>query len=158
MADLGVRTAEVRIRPATIEQAHVIADVHLASRRAAIPAIPPPVHSDAETRDHFATHVLPTSTVWVAEDSGYGIVGFIAVQDGWIAHLYVLPGHTGRGIGEVLLDLAKAMADRLDLWTFQANEGARRFYARHGFVEVDRTDGANEEGAPDIHLRWTRPT
>ena len=27
------------------------------------------------------------------------------------------------------------------LWTFVANEGARRFYAREGFVEAGGTDG-----------------
>jgi hypothetical protein len=39
----------------------------------------------------------------------------------------------------------------LKLWTLQSNAGAQRFYLRHGFVEADRTDGAdNEERAPDI--------
>ncbi|HUG86214.1 MAG TPA: GNAT family N-acetyltransferase [Euzebya sp.] len=158
-ADVVVATPQrpaARIRPAGTDEAHVIADIHLASRKALGPAIPAPVHSDAETRQHFADHVVATHTVWVVEDPTAGIVAFIAVIDGWIAHLYVDPGSTGRGHGTVLLDLAKAMADQLDLWTFQANEGAWRFYARHGFVEVDRSDGDNEEGAPDVHLRWTR--
>ncbi len=35
------------------------------------------------------------------------------------------------------------------------NEGARRFYARHGFVVAGGTEGENEEGAPDLLLRWT---
>ena len=62
---------------------------------------------------------------------------------------------TGQGIGSRLLERAKAeRPDGLDLWTFQANTGARRFYERHGFVEVARTDGDNEEGEPDIRLRW----
>ena len=35
------------------------------------------------------------------------------------------------------------------------NEPARRFYRRHGFVEVGRTDGArNEEREPDVRLAW----
>ncbi len=46
----------------------------------------------------------------------------------------------------------------LDLWTFQSNIGAQRFYNRHGFLEVMRTDGAgNEERSPDIRYRWTSP-
>ena len=62
---------------------------------------------------------------------------------------------TGPGLGTRLLDRAKAeRPDGLDLWTFQANTGARRFYERHGFVEVARTDGDNEEGAPDVRLAW----
>ncbi len=32
---------------------------------------------------------------------------------------------------------------------------ARAFYARHGLVELERTDGAgNEERAPDIRMAW----
>ena len=43
----------------------------------------------------------------------------------------------------------------LELWTFQINATAQRFYERHGFVAVDRTDGsANEEREPDIRYRW----
>ena len=40
------------------------------------------------------------------------------------------------------------------LWTFVANAPARRFYAREGFVEVRRTGGENEEGLPDVLLKW----
>ena len=40
------------------------------------------------------------------------------------------------------------------LWTFQSNHGARRFYERHGFVAVQHTDGDNEEGAPDVRYEW----
>jgi ribosomal protein S18 acetylase RimI-like enzyme len=47
-------------------------------------------------------------------------------------------------------------AEGLQLWTFQANEPAQRFYERHGFVDAERTDGAgNEERAPDIRYQWT---
>lgn len=43
----------------------------------------------------------------------------------------------------------------LRLWTFVSNQGAQRFYQRHGFQEAERTDGArNEEGAPDIQYQW----
>jgi len=42
------------------------------------------------------------------------------------------------------------------LWTFVSNEGAQRFYERHGFAEVERTDGrANEERAPDVLYAWS---
>jgi RimJ/RimL family protein N-acetyltransferase len=45
----------------------------------------------------------------------------------------------------------------LRLYTFQCNEGARRFYERNGFTAVAFGDGSgNEEGEPDI--RYERPT
>ena len=63
-----------------------------------------------------------------------------------------------RGIGAALLEHAKReRPDGLELWTFVSNAGAQRFYERHGFVEVRRTDGAeNEERAPDILYVWPR--
>ena len=62
------------------------------------------------------------------------------------------PSLTGRGIGSALLAVAKRERPQgLRLWTFQSNTGAQRFYERHGFVEVRRTDGRdNEERAPDV--------
>ena len=47
--------------------------------------------------------------------------------------------------------------DRLELWTFQANHGALRFYVREGFTEGQRTDCANDEGLADVNLVWERP-
>ena len=39
------------------------------------------------------------------------------------------------------------------LWAFRVNTPALRFYERHGFVEVTRTDGSrNEENEPDVRL------
>ena len=63
---------------------------------------------------------------------------------------------TGLGIGSQLVDLAKRVRpDGLQLWTFASNMGAQRFYERHGFVAVRRTDGReNEERAPDILYVW----
>ena len=45
----------------------------------------------------------------------------------------------------------------LRLYTFARNEGARRFYERHGFVAVAFGDGSgNQEGEPDV--RYERAT
>jgi ribosomal protein S18 acetylase RimI-like enzyme len=39
----------------------------------------------------------------------------------------------------------------LQLWAFQSNARARRFYERHGFEAVEFTDGnGNEERWPDV--------
>lgn len=69
--------------------------------------------------------------------------------------MYVKPTLTGRGVGAKLLRVAKRerSAD-LRLWTFASNIRAHRFYERHGFVEIDRTDGDNEERAPHILYGW----
>ncbi|WP_298279395.1 hypothetical protein [uncultured Bradyrhizobium sp.] len=49
------------------------------------------------------------------------------------------------------------LADRRQLWTFQRNARARRFYEARGFVAVEQTDGSrNEEQEPDVRYLWTR--
>ena len=38
---------------------------------------------------------------------------------------------------------------------FESNAPARAFYARHGLVEREHTDGSeNEERAPDLRMAW----
>jgi GNAT superfamily N-acetyltransferase len=85
------------------------------------------------------------------------MTGIIAFRDDWIDQLYVLPEAQGRGTGSALLQVAQRAFDRLQLWTFQRNEKARRFYEAKGFALVEETDGAdNEEKEPDARYLWTR--
>ena len=83
----------------------------------------------------------------------------MSLGDGWVEQLYVAPAVTrdvesARGC----LRLAKERRpDGLQLWTFQVNVGARRFYERHGFTAVEVTDGAgNEERQPDVRFAWKK--
>lgn len=115
----------------------------------------PKIHSGAEDIAH-AGMLIDRGWVVVAEiDSD--VVGFIA-RDGFVVHaLYVSSSLRNQGIGATLLNHSKAAINRLDLWTFQANDAAQRFYKRHGFLESARTDGAgNDEKLPDIQFRWQR--
>jgi GNAT superfamily N-acetyltransferase len=153
-----VRVADevsVHVRRARTDEAARIAAIFLRSRHSSVPDIPPLVHSDADVRAYFATVVLPNQEVWVSDADGQA-VALLALRDDWIEHLYVDPDWTGRGLGSDLLDVAKAKCrDGLNLWAFQSNAGARRFYERHGFKAEEMTDGDNEEGAPDVRYRWT---
>lgn len=92
----------------------------------------------------------------MAERASGAVVGLLVLDAEWIDQLYVDPEATRRGIGAKLIGVAKReRPDGLRLWTFVSNEGAQRFYLRHGFHEVERTDGArNEERAPDIQYVW----
>jgi len=96
--------------------------------------------------------VIPKLECWLAERVAGVVLGMLVLDGHWIDQLYVDPVLTRRGIGAQLIAVAKReRPDGLRLWTFVSNEGARRFYARHGFHEVERTDGSrNEQGAPDI--------
>ena len=143
-------------RRATVAEADEAARVVIAARHAAVPAIPPLAHTDTEVLAWFRESVVATMDVWVATVES-SVDAVMVLADGWIEHLYVGPEHTGQGLGSALVDRAKREAEStLELWTFVSNVGAQRFYERHGFVEVQRTDGDNEEGEPDIRYRWSR--
>jgi GNAT superfamily N-acetyltransferase len=140
-----------RARPADAAR---VAEIYLSSFRAALPAVRL-AHSDDEVRRWIRERVVPAQGSWVAVD-GSRVVGMMLLSPGWIDQLYVAPDRLGEGIGRRLLDLAKEQADGpLELWTFQVNVRARRFYERNGFLAVETTDGAgNEEREPDVRYRW----
>ena len=146
-------TTESRVRRAGLEEAETIADVWLRSRHASVPAIPPPVHSDDDVRRYFATVVLPNREVWVVE-MRQRVVALLVLDNDWVDQLYVDPEWTGCGFGSQLIAVAETRhPSGVNLWTFQSNVKARRFYERHGFHAVEVTDGDNEEKAPDVRYR-----
>ncbi|CUH75638.1 putative N-acetyltransferase YjaB [Tritonibacter multivorans] len=112
----------------------------------------PKTHCEAEAIAFCGTMI---DRGWVTVALTDRVVGFLARDGGQICSLYVHPDMQGQGIGKALLDNAKSTEGELMLWTFQANEGAQRFYLREGFVEKRRTEGDNDEGLPDILYRWT---
>jgi len=132
------------------------AGVHRAAFDQALPWLAG-LHTPEEDRQFFRTRLFRACEVWGAAD-GAELAGIIAFREGWIDQLYVLPTTQRRGIGTELLDVAKSKFARLQLWTFQRNPQARRFYESRGFVLVEETDGAgNEEREPDARYLWTRP-
>jgi chorismate mutase/GNAT superfamily N-acetyltransferase len=143
------------IRPADEKDAVAITAVNIAARRAAVPAMPPPIHSDEEIRGWIGFRLQGGDEVWAAEEGGT-VVGYARVTPGWLDDLYVLPAASGRGIGSALLDVVKAQhQDGFSLWVFVSNTPARRFYERRGLVELEHTAGErNEERAPDLRMAW----
>lgn len=115
----------------------------------------PRLHSAAQDISHAGT-LIDRGWVTVAELER-APAGFLARQGTAIHALFVAGRAQRQGLGAALLSDAKARAERLELWTFQHNLGAQRFYQRHGFDEIARTQGDNEEGLPDIRYLWRRP-
>jgi GNAT superfamily N-acetyltransferase len=149
---------DLDVRPAGHADADAIADVYLASFAATYDF--PPTHSDQQVRGWIADVLLPTAEVWVVTAPDQSVVAMMALTSDMLDQLYVAPGWTGQGIGSRLIALAQSCRPGgLDLYTFQVNTGARRFYERHGFVEVARGDGSgNEEGQPDLRYSWRPPS
>jgi len=117
----------------------------------------PMLHTVEDYRWFIANVILKECEVTVAEDET-GIIAFLARQGEEVRLLYTRPHRIGMGAGTQLIDAAKATGiGALELWCFQANERARRFYQARGFRAIRFTDGANnEERMPDIRYRWER--
>ena len=85
--------------------------------------------------------MFPQREVWIAAETTGVVIGLMVIDGDLVDQLYVDPGHTGADVGSELLAKAKFLRPQgLQLWTFQSNEGARRFYERHGVLRrrVDR--------------------
>lgn len=143
------------IAPAVLNDIQAVAQLHRHVRKTCLPYLPD-LHTPAEDLTFFRDHVFPNSRIWLARTGGQ-LIGFAAVKQDWLDHLYVDPSWHGQGVGRALLETAKQGVSELNLWTFQMNAQARRFYERQGFILVEMTDGAaNEERLADAHYRWMK--
>lgn len=147
--------ADLLLRPATRDDLPRVADVYVAARDAAVPAMPPSVHSAQEVGQWVRSWDLARKEIWLAERDA-ALLGFAAVDGDWLESLYVHPDRAGSGVGSALLDLVKGIRPGgFSLWVFASNERARGFYAGRGLVELEHTDGsANEERSPDLRMAW----
>ena len=151
-------SSPVIFRAATSSDADAIGDVYQASFKTFLPYAMQ-AHTDESVRRWIANHLIPKTDVSVALLDGE-IVGMMAlIRDeiaGWIDQLYLHPRAVGQGIGSQFVTNAKTtLGSPIRLYTFQANQGARRFYERHGFTAIDFSDGArNEEKCPDVLYEW----
>ncbi|HET8996015.1 MAG TPA: GNAT family N-acetyltransferase [Acetobacteraceae bacterium] len=146
---------DTTIRPAGPADARQVGDVFLAARAEALPRLRPQL-SEAETRDYLARLIDQSKhAVWVAERDGH-VVGFLALRESWVDHLYVHPDYYRNGIGTRLLDCAKQARPRgLRLYCFHCDQRAQAFYRARGLVAAGFAGGAgNAEPQPDVEYQW----
>jgi len=98
---------------------------------------------DAATLDYDADLILniymPAAEIAVADTRGRTI-GFLALLDDLVGGLFVDPAEHRQGAGRALVAEAMARHDRLEVEVYEANPGARAFYASCGFVETGRRE------------------
>lgn len=147
-------TSAVTLRRAGPGDGAAVAEIYLRSFDAALPTVRR-AHDDEAVRAFFREVVVVHHETWVADEAG-AVVGMMVLDEGRIEQLYLDPARRGHGIGDRFVQLAKErLSQGLELWTFQVNSPAHRFYERHGFVAAERTDGSeNEEREPDIRYVW----
>lgn len=154
-------TEPLTLRRALLSEAASVASLVWRVREDNRGTIPASVHPLGDMQRWMRDVVFKKYDVWVASNGNHGdpVAALVLGQPDWIEHLYVDSDYTSRGLGSRLLEVARRelSGSRIQLWTFQSNVGAGRFYERHGFVAVQWTDGDNEESAPDVRYEWVRP-
>lgn len=101
--------------------------------------------------------VVPRNRVLLVLDTGTSaVIGFLAYTSETVSDLYVHIDYQNKGIGSMLLDIAKNNSSGvLRLFTFEKNTRAQQFYERHGFKIIRR--GFEEFWQlADIEYEWTR--
>ncbi len=147
----------IRIEEAKEEDMQEVARVFRTTRESELPYLPN-LHTPQEDVSFFRSKVFGRHTVHVLKENDVRLVGFITFDSEWIHHLYILPELTGHGLGAQLMKLAKKNSKNLQLWAFQRNQRAIKFYQKHGFKIIKETDGSeNEENEPDVLMQWAKP-
>ncbi len=105
-----------------------------------------PIEEDSEVED------LKKSQKFVATEADH-IVGFVGVDDKYLAWLYVDPAHYHRGIGRLLLRKGLEVIGS-DAWTIvlDGNKKAITLYESEGLIEARRFE-SNNAGYPCSCLR-----
>jgi len=142
------------LRRAAPEDAPALTDIHVRARRECMSYLPEN-HTPQEILEWVREVLLTNEEVWVAEREGR-VVGFLALSDDVLYHLYVYPELHGQGAGsELFARVQELRPDGFRLWVFQRNTQAREFYEHRGMRVIELTDGSeNEEREPDALYEW----
>ena len=170
--------ADVRVRPATLADAGLVAVVHVESWRSTYRGLVPNKYLDSLSIDRrravwekLLGEASANQGVLVLEDND-SVVGFChfsptrdddaVAATGEITAFYLLASHWGRGGGSRLLAaavhaLAASGFKRATLWVLDGNERARRFYEKHGW-RADSSVKLDDRGTFQLReLRYGRP-
>jgi putative acetyltransferase len=99
---------------------------------------------------------LPKAETWVREVDGH-VVGFISLLVNEVGAIFVDPKFQGSGIGQALMDRARALRGELEVEVFKQNVGGRAFFAKYGF-EVIHHRVHEETGFEIMRLRLAANT
>lgn len=156
---------DTELRPPSPADGERLGRMHYASWQDAYAPFLPPEFWGEETGQRWVRHWTalvrspqPGTVTWVAVRDGE-VLGFATagparpnpsagapVADRELWSLYVRASEYGSGLADRLLEAVLPGRAPAELWVFEANERARRFYTRHGF----KPDGARHQFGPDL--------
>ncbi len=86
---------------------------------------------------------------------GENILGFISLQDEYLAAIFVRSEFQGRGIGSLLLNHAMDLRNNLQLEMFCKNQKSVEFYKTKGFSIISESID-NETGENEFVMGWQK--
>lgn len=95
---------------------------------------------------------LLQAEVYVFESYG-DILGFVGLQDDYLAGIFVDKNFRSEGVGKELLNLVKTVHNLLTLSVYEKNPRAIAFYERDGFV-VKSKSLDSETGEVEYTMTW----
>lgn len=115
------------------------------------------IHDFADHLNFLKTVLIEENQVFLAIDEDADkSVGLLAVDGEHLNQLYIHTDYQGKGIGTRLLKLAKSLSNgKLQLYTFEVNKRAQKFYEKYDFKIIGR-GSENEENLPDILYEWKK--
>lgn len=102
--------------------------------------------------EDMRTVYLPNSETYVSDHENE-VCGFVSLEDGHLAALFVHPSAQGQGYGKELLSFAQAKRQVLSLCVYSQNHRAVEFYLRAGFRVVDERPEFHS-GYPELAMEW----
>lgn len=96
--------------------------------------------------------MLPHAELYVYEQAGK-ILGFVGLDAGYIAGIFVSGAAQSRGIGQKLLEYCMGKYARLTLNVYEKNRRAVEFYRRAGFRTIKPQTDENT-GEPELFMEW----
>ena len=96
--------------------------------------------------------VLADVSVYITEDQQQ-IVGFIGLEENYIAGIFVSAAYQSQGIGKQLLDDVKKSKKQLTLHVYQKNRQAIQFYLREGF-QIQKEGMDLDTGEKEYTMVW----
>ena len=113
-------------------------------------------HSWEEQLNYLKTIMKEYRGYLVIEKSSDKVIGMMAVGGSELDQLYIHVNYQGIGIGTQLINLAKELSPgKLQLFTFEVNKKAQRFYEKHGFTVIQRGI-ESQSGMADIRYEWVK--
>jgi oligopeptide/dipeptide ABC transporter ATP-binding protein len=159
-------SSAVAVRPATGDDADAMAEVFVTAWRQAYPGVVP--EAVLAGLDHGRTarwlaglidgHAEGQTDVAVRDGQVTGFVRYgTKPEGGYVFGLYVHPAQAGQGTGRALLRHAEQRlrergSDTVSLHVFEANERARRLYAKAGYAPDGSTRVEPEYRATEIQM------